>query len=301
MKTVSSSNVIYKFTPNMKEVERISSGDFIRIQTKDCYNNQITSEEQVITEIDYSMLNPATGPIYIEGAMPGDLLQIKIISIDVAEIGIVAVVPNEGVLGDQVTNPITRVIPVKDGYGIFKGIKLPIIPMIGVIGVATAQEDGDCPTDSPWKHGGNMDTKDIKPGSTLYLPVSQQGGMLAIGDCHGIMGDGEISFTGLEIDAEVVLQINVIKDKVIKWPIVETDDSIMVIASGKNIDDAFYEATNQAVNHIKDCLGLEWEDAYALGSLSLDLKVSQIVDPKKTVRAAIPKYLISMDKLIESL
>ncbi len=173
--------------------------------------------------------------------------------------------------------------------------------MIGVIGVAPSEEDGPQPTDSPWKHGGNMDTTDIRAGSTLYFPVNQKGALLALGDCHAIMGDGEICFTGLEVPAEVTLEIDLIKDKTIKWPLVETDEYTMVISSGDNLDEAVYEATSQAVNHIKDSLDIEWEDAYILASLTVDLKISQVVDPKMTVRAAIPKHVVSTEKLLESL
>ena len=93
-----------------------------------------------------------------------------------------------------------------------------------------------------------------------------------MGDCHAIMGDGEICFTGLEVPAEVTLEIDLIKDKTIKWPLVETDEYTMVISSGDNLDEAVYEATSQAVNHIKDSLDIEWEDAYILASLTVDLK-----------------------------
>lgn len=301
MKTISGNKVIYKFTNLMDHVEVIEPSDVIKVKTNDCFFQQIYNEEQVLTEIDYDRLNPATGPIYVEGAEQGDLLQVKVISIDVANKGVAAVVPNEGVLGDQVSKPMIRVVDIIDGYAIFHGIKLPIRPMIGVIGVAPAKEDGEWATDSPWKHGGNMDTNDITAGSTLYFPVNQKGALLALGDCHAIMGDGEICFTGLEVPAEVTLEINLIKDKKIKWPLLETDGYTMVIASGNNLDSALYEATSETVKYLEGALGLEWEDAYILTSLAVDLKISQVVDPKKTIRAAIPKYMISTERLIQSL
>ncbi len=301
VKLVSGDKVIYKFKPSMEAVETISPGDVIKVETNDCFYQQITSEEQVLAEIDYDRLNPATGPIYIEGAEPGDLLKLKIISIDVKSKGVVAVVPNEGALGDQVTKPVIRVIEIEDGQAVFHGIKMPIKPMIGVIGVAPADEDGEWPTDSPWKHGGNMDTTDIKAGSTLYFPVRQKGALLALGDCHAVMGDGEVCFTGLEIPAEVVLEVGLLKGKATKWPFVETDEHIMIIASGNNLEEAVYESASQAVKHIQDSLGIGWEDAYVFASLSVDLKISQVVDPKVTVRAAIPKYVVSTQQLIESI
>ncbi|TCU77310.1 amidase [Tissierella praeacuta] len=301
MKTISGNKVIYKFENFMEHVEIIRPGDIIKVETNDCFFQQIYNEEQVLTEIDYDRLNPATGPIYVEGAEPGDLLQVKVISIDIAKKGVAAVVPNEGVLGDQVNKPIIRVVNIEDGYAIFHGIKLPIRPMIGVIGVAPAKEEGEWPTDSPWKHGGNMDTNDITAGSTLYFPVNQKGALLALGDCHAIMGDGEICFTGLEVPAEVTLEINLIKGKTVKWPLLETEEYTMIIASGNNLDSALYEATSETVKYLEKGLGLEWEEAYILTSLAVDLKISQVVDPKKTIRSAIPKHIISTERLIEKL
>lgn len=285
----------------MEPIASVLPGDIFKVETNDCFFQQVLSEEQDLKDLDYGRLNPATGPIYVEGAEPGDLLKVKIISIDVKDKGIAAVIPNGGLLGDQVTKSIIRIINIEDNHALFQGVKIPISPMIGVIGVAPAKEDGEWTTDTPWKHGGNMDTKDIKAGSTLYFPVNQEGALLALGDCHALMADGEVCFTGLEIPAEVTLKVDLIKNKSVKWPLLETDEYTMVVASGDNLDHAVYEATSNAVEYIKNSLGIEWEEAYILASLSVDLKISQLVDPKITVRAAIPKYLVATEKLIDSL
>ena len=296
MKNISGEKVIYNFSYDMEPIAKISPGETITIETNDCFFQQIFSEDQVLNEIDYDRLNPATGPIYVEGAEEGDLLQVKILSIDVKSKGVAAVVPGEGVLGKKVKNPIIKVINIDKNYAYFNDIKIPIDPMIGVIGVAPGKDDGTWATDSPWKHGGNMDTTDIKAGSTLYLPIRKEGGLLALGDCHAIMGDGEICFTGLEVPANVTLEINVIKNKPIIWPMVETDTHTMIIASAETVDEAIYEATDRAVSFIEDSLNLTWEEAYMLTSLTVDIKISQLVDPKITVRAAIPNHILSLKK-----
>jgi amidase len=301
MKLISRNNVIYKFKHEMDHVESILPGDTIKVETNDCWSQQVCSEEQVIKEIDYDILNPATGPIYVEGAEPGDLLKVKIINIEVEDKGSSVAIPNGGVLGDQIKKSTVKIINIEDNYAIYNGIKLPIDPMIGVIGVAPGKEDGEWATNTPWKHGGNMDTKDIRTGSTLYFPVNQKGALLALGDCHAIMGDGEVCFTGLEIPAVVTLEVDLIKNKAVKWPLLETKEHTMVLASGEDLEEAVYEATSQATAHIKNSLNIELEDAYILTSLAVDLKISQVVDPKMTVRAAIPKYLVSTEKLIQSL
>ena len=301
MKVIPGDKVIYTFKHDMDYVDKVSVGERFKVVTNDCWFQQIKSENQAIEQIDFNVVNPATGPIYVEGAEPGDVLKVKIIDIAVADYGSAAVIPNEGLLGDKVTKPVVKIIRVEEDYAIFNGMKLSIDPMIGVIGVAPALEDGEWPTGSPWHHGGNMDTTDIKIGSTLYFPVNQRGALLALGDCHARMGDGEVCVTGLEIRAEVTLEVDVIKHKSITWPIVETDEYIMVISSGDSLEKASYESTNQVVEYLKNGLKMSWEDAYMLASLVVDLKISQLVDPKVTVRAAIPKYVLPINKLMEAL
>lgn len=298
MKIIQNNEVIYCFKSDMKPVKSINQGEVFKVKTNDCFFGQITSESQLLSDIDYSRLNPATGPIFVEGAESGDLLKVKIIKIDVASQGVSLTMPNEGVLGKKATKALTRIIPVNDGYCHFNGLSIPIKPMIGVIGVAPCEEDGEWPTHSPWRHGGNMDTTDICEGATIYFPVRQKGALLALGDCHAIMGDGEVCFTGCEIAAEVTLQVDVIKEKATSWPVLENSNSTMIIASGNTSDDAIVEATDQAVNFLSKGLDLTWEDAYILASLAVDLKISQVVDPKSTVRAVIPKAIISTEDLL---
>lgn len=121
-----------------------------------------------------------------------------------------------------------------------------------------------------------------------------------MGDCHALQGDGEI-FSGCEISAEVTVKIDVIKSKTIEWPLVETKDYTMVIASGDNVDDAAKEATKLAVDLLSKGLGLSWDEAVILASLTVDLKISQICNTPVTIGAAIPKSIISTQKLIEAI
>lgn len=285
----------------MKSVETVKSNETFKVMTNDCFYGQIYNESQILDQIDYSKLNPATGPIYIEGAEPGDILKVNILGIIPTSKGVAITLPKEGVLGNKSSKSLTMILNIENGLCDFKGIKIPIKPMIGVIGVATAEADEVHDTATPWKHGGNMDTTDICEGSTLNLPVNQPGAMLALGDCHALMGDGELCFTGCEIAAEVTLQTEVIKNKSITWPLVETNHYTMVVASGDTIDEAIANATEQAVEHMMKGLNISWEEAYILSSLMLDMKISQVVDPKKTVRGAIPKSLLSTEKLLSSL
>ncbi len=301
LKIIEGSNVIYSFKPKMDSVVTVKQGEIFKVITNDCFYGQIHDESQVLNQIDYSRLNPATGPVHIEGAEPGDILKVKILSIIPTSKGVAITLPDEGVLGNKPSKSLTMILNIENGYCDFKDIKIPIKPMIGVIGVATSEEMKEIDTATPWMHGGNMDTTDICEGAVLYLPVNQCGALLALGDCHALMGDGELCFTGCEIAAEVTLQTEVIKNKNITWPIVETDDYTMVIASGDTIDEAISSATEQAVDYMMKSLRISWEEAYILSSLILDIKISQVVDPKKTVRGAIPKSILSTEKIFESL
>lgn len=301
MITVDNNKVIYVFKNKMEAVQNVKPGEVFKVMTNDCFYQQITNEEQVLEEIDYDLINPATGPIFIEGAEKGDLLKVKVLDIDVSDKGISMAVPGEGVLGSEQFNSIVKVIPIKDGNAKLFGLDIPVVPMIGVIGVAPAEKDGDWGTASPWKHGGNMDTSEIKKGNTLYFPVNQTGALLALGDLHAAMGDGELCFTGLEIPGIVTLEVDVIKNKHMEWPLLETDKESMVIASGNNIEQAIANGSKEIVKYLMWNFDLKFEEAYLLASLISDIKISQVVDPKKTVRISIPTNILSTEMLIRNL
>ena len=145
-----------------------------------------------------------------------------------------------------------------------------------------------------------MDTTDISVGSTLFLPVNQEGGLLAVGDCHAVMGDGEVGVSGCEIAATVTLKVNLIKGKATEWPLLEKSDYTMVIASGGTLEEAIFNAVDTTTKYLQRGLKLSWEDAYILSSLVVDLKISQVVNSMKTVRAAIPKSLLETELIIKS-
>jgi amidase len=292
--------VIYSFKPEMAFVDKVKPGDTFKIRTNDCFLGQIKSETQDFYTIDESKVNPATGPIFVNGAEPGDLLKVEVLDIEVNSKGVAVIIPGEGLLGNKVVKPHIRVIPVTDGHIQFGDLLIPARPMIGVIGVAPSHAEGEWPTDTPWKHGGNMDATDMAKGSTLFLPVSQKGALLAVGDCHALMGDGEVGVSGCEIAAEVTLRVDLIKGKTTHWPLLETGDHTMVIASGDTLEEATFNAVDETVKYLQKGLALSWEDAYILSSLVVDVKINQVVNPKKTVRATIPKSLIKTDLIINS-
>lgn len=237
----------------------------------------------------------------MEGARAGEVLKVKIKKIEVDPKGCSLTIPDAGFLPDRVTRALTKIIEIKDDFAIFSDeIKIPIRPMIGVIGVATRKEDGLIANDTSFRHGGNMDTTYIREGTSLYLPVAVDGAMLALGDLHAVMGDGEVCVTGLEIPDRVTLEVEVIKNKEISWPILETEEGIQVIASDADLEKAARLALGEMIRILERVRNLSFEEAYILASLAMDMKISQLVNPKKTARAAISKDILNPKDLFEN-
>lgn len=284
-------HAVFKMSGENKPVEKISSGETVTFETKDCFNNQITCEEQEIDTLDWDYINPATGPLFIQGAVPGDTLKIKIEDIEVASIGTMAAIPENGVLGSYIEKGTIKKIKVENNIAYFnENIKLPCSPMIGVIGVAP--REGAIPCGEPGSHGGNMDNTRIKKGATLYLPVFHQGGLLSVGDVHACMGDGEVMVTGIEIPAKVTVTIELLKNKPIVNPHLEDDDFYYTIASHKDLEQAIFIATNDMIKVVMEQTGMTLNDAGMLLSAACNLQFCQVVDPKRTVRMALPKNLL---------
>lgn len=296
----SGEKVIYSFSADMEAIAHVQPGSSLTIATHDCFYQQMLNEGSCLGTLNMDRLNPATGPFYVEGAEPGDLLKVTIEEIQVAQRGVAMVIPGEGLLGEKNTEESNYIIPIEDGKAQVFGLELPIRPMIGVIGVAPG--DGESyPTSTPWNHGGNMDTKEITAGTTLYFPVRQKGALFALGDCHALMGDGEVSVTGLEIQAEVSLSLEIIKEKWINWPLLETKDEIMLLVSGDDVEDALKKGLEETLEILQKGLGLSWNEATVLASLAMDARISQLVDPKITVRYPIKKEILSLEKILEQL
>lgn len=294
LRTISKDHHIFAFGPENEAVMTIDEGKKVKFETQDAFSNQINSEEDLATNIDFSKVNPATGPLAIKQAEKGDTLKISIEKIQTKDEGVVTTTPGHGVLGDEIEEPKTRICKIKDDKVIYEGIEIPYEPMIGVIGLASQKE---IPCGTPDKHGGNMDTKFMREGANLYLPVQRKAGLLSMGDLHATMGDGEICVTGCEIPGEVTIKPSVIKEKSLKWPILETEENLYLLVSKENLDDSVKEAVKTAVGILKENLEVSWQEAYMFTSLATDLEISQVVDPKKTVRIKISKEYLDIENI----
>ena len=202
---------IYAFSPDNPPALTVPDGAVVYIDTCDCFDDQLRTEADTLETLDWEKINPATGPIYIEGVRAGGVLKVTIESIDVGEQGVIATGKGLGVLGDRFEGMTRRYIPFVDGAAVWDDkLSLPLRPMIGVIGVAPAGDDVPCGT--PGHHGGNMDTRLIAEGATIYLPVAVPGALLAACDLHAAMGDCEVAVTGVEVAGSVTLQVSLRTD-----------------------------------------------------------------------------------------
>ncbi|NRG48373.1 acetamidase/formamidase family protein [Bacillus sp. CRN 9] len=282
--------IIYEFSSENNPIISIPSRSTITIEAYDCFKNQIDSPKTVVSEIDWKQINPATGPIFVEGASPGDILKVKIEKIDLATQGVMVVGPNLGVMGHRITEMEAKIIPIVDGKARFNDLNIPLNPMVGVIGVAPAGESVNCGT--PGSHGGNMDNKMVAEGATLYFPVFTEGALFALGDCHAAMGDGEISVSGIEIPANVTVTLEVLKGASLQHPMLENDEVFTQIVSAPTLDAACKEATEFMADLLVAKTGLTLSEVTMLLSAAGQVEVCQMVDPLMTARFSVPKYLL---------
>lgn len=288
--------VIYSFSSKNPAVMRAHPGETVVFETMDCFAGQIRGEGDKFESVSWDMINPATGPLWVEGAEPGDTLAVEIRNIEISHPGIMTAVPNMGAAGDRVRESLTMMVPIRNGLAHFRnGIILEARPMIGVIG--TAPKEGSVSTGTPGPHGGNMDTKVIARGSTVYLPVYVSGAMLAIGDLHALMGDGEVLFCGVEAPGRVTITLRLLKRRTFPCPVVETEDAYYTIWSEETVDEAARAVVRFALDIFGGETGYPPEECLALLSAKGNLQISQIVDPLKTVRMEIPKSILRIGGL----
>ena len=289
---------VYEFAPEMDPVYEAADGESLTIETIDSLNGAIQRDDDLLDAIPEAV-NAATGPVAVAGATPGDVLAVEIEAVRVTEEhGRVVTTPGFGLLQDdpEIDHPATRITEVDaEGETIdFDGLDVPIEPVIGTIGVATAAET--ISTLSPAEHGGNLDTTDVTAGTTLYFPVFQEGAMLAMGDSKAAMADGEMCGTGAEIGTEIDVTLSVIEDPefTLERPLLDTGDAVKTIASAETLDDAVEQANSDMVTLLAHHHGVSRTEAYLLSSLVGGLEISQVVDPQVTARNAVPSDYLSV-------
>ena len=293
-KRIDDSRFLKAFAPEFTAIATVKAGETFTVRTLDCYGNSVSETGEIQNRTDGG--NPSTGPIWVTGAEKGDTLAVHILKIAPAPFGRMRIRPGLGAMGEFVEKAQAETFPIRDGKIDFFGKLLPIDPMIGVIGVSTGGETID--TETPEKHGGNMDDRRITEGSTVYFPVMAEGAGLALGDVHALMGDGEVAICGMECAADVTVCCEVIKGRQENVPVVrDRNGCLRVNCSAKTLDEAAYAARRELLTFLEKRLpDHDRNRIILLMSLAGDLEITEIVDPLVTVRMGIrPEILPGLE------
>ena len=282
----------FGFSPETEPVARVAHGETLHLTTHDCFSGQLKTTADTLDTLDWSITNPATGPIYIEGAKPGDILRIDLHEVKAHGPSVMVAVPNVGALGHLIQQEETVIVEHQGDTVVYKDtVVVKQKPMLGVIGVAPAE--GTVPNSTPGTHGGNMDCTLITSGAKLYLKVAVEGALFGCGDMHAVMGDGEVVVCGAETPGEVTLTPQVVDIPGLPTPFLENDEIVAVIASGETTDAAYKLALDMMHEFLTKVAGLSINDAAMLRSLVGNLKFCQVVDPLLTVRFEFPKSVLA--------
>jgi acetamidase/formamidase len=285
----------------------IDPGDTVVVWTRDVSDNQIgpDSDASVIAGLDWNRVYPLSGPIAVHGAEPGDTLAIEILDIHTQGWGWTAVLPGLGLLPDDFPDAYLRIFDLSNGdvAHLRDDIAIPLEPFFGTMGVCPAGASAQ-PVMPPGNFGGNMDTRQLVRGSTLYLPVQVRHAMFSCGDAHGAQGDGEVCVTGIEAPMFASLRFTLHKSRSIPapqyrapaplTPRVNSAPFYGTTGVGGDLYIAAQNAVRAMIDHITGTYGLGRQDAYLLCSLVVDLKISEVVDAGQyVVSAVLPEAVFS--------
>ncbi|MEO9965920.1 MAG: acetamidase/formamidase family protein [Reichenbachiella sp.] len=290
-----------KWSSTIPPVLNVPSGAVVEAFTEEATDAQLTVDSNLddLAEVSFEPIHPLTGPIYVEGAQPGDVLAVTIHKIEVGNWGWSAIFPGFGYLADVYTEPYLRTFKIDSTDKLIHfsdKIKIPTRPFAGVMGVAP-DTDSLLSTIPPRANGGNMDDPNLVEGTTVYFPVFVEGALFSIGDAHAVQGLGEVCGTAVESPMRFVFELNLLKGEknFIQEPQYETDDYYAVTAFGTTIDQATRKAIQYMITYLVAEHGLTEEDAYMLCSLAGDLKIAEVVDvPHMLVTMHVSKEVLGM-------
>lgn len=290
-------------------VAHLRSGDLITVHTEDCFGGLVRGPADLPSQVcQMPYLNPVSGPFFVEDAEPGDTLAVHLLSIEPAhDWGVSATFPYFGAL-TSTSHTATLQPPLDERVWVYDidrhagivryratasehTVQLPLDPMIGTIGVAPGGMESRS-TIVPDYYGGNLDTPELRAGTTLYLGVNVHGAMLALGDGHARQGHGEACGVGVEIATVTTLAVEVVKGAATAWPRLETDTTIMSVGCARPLEDAYRMAHQDLTAWTVDLCGLQTLDAYQLISQAGRAPIGNVCDPNYTVLAAIDKALL---------
>ncbi len=299
---------IFFFDAALEPVLQIDSGDVVRLETATgnprWFENAGLSRDQIPAEL-YAVYegydsgsrgdHTLNGPIFVNGAEPGDVLEVRILSVDV-RLPIAGQGIGQRLFPGEFEAPVSRVHWIDlDARTVefAPNVVVPIQPFWGVVGVAPPAAMGRVPSGAPGIFGGNMDNRDLGPGSIVYLPVHNQGALLSVGDGHAVQGYGEISGSAVETSLKGEIQVFLHKDRSLRWPRAETPTHYVTMGLDPDLDEAATLAADEMIDFLVTTKGLDRETAILLCSVAMDMVVTQVVDGTKGIHALVAKDLFT--------
>jgi acetamidase/formamidase len=270
----------------------VEPGDAVELKIRDASDEQISAASGVedVEKLDFSHVNPVSGPVFVKGARAGDVLEVELLEFRPRDWGWTAIIPGFGLLADEFPEPWLRISKVdaeRDRVVWSDRISLPYRPFPGTIGVAPA-EQGEHSIVPPSRWGGNIDTKHLRAGAVLYLPVGVEGALFSLGDTHAAQGDGEVCGTAIETAMDVVVRLSVRRDFRIDAPQYRVPEGMLAAEPqsayhvctgvGPDLMEATRDAVRAAIRHLEERRGLDRHEAYALCSVAADLRIHEVVD-----------------------
>jgi acetamidase/formamidase len=291
----------------IEPVLEVDPGRIVELQAVDASGGQLDRDSTAadLDDLDFAKVNPVTGPVFVAGARPGDVLEVEILDLAMSGWGWTAIIPGFGLLADEFPAPwlkIWELDPRQDAAVFDDGIAVPYAPFPGTIGVAPGRP-GAFSVVPPDDWGGNLDLKHLTVGTRLYLPVGVEGALFSVGDTHAAQGDGEVCGTAIESPMRIAVRLDVRHDLRLRQPAFETFGAApgdrasggAFVTTGVDADllTAARRATRAMIDHLGDHAGLDEQAAYALCSIAVDLRIHEVVDqPHWVVGAWLPKGVV---------
>jgi acetamidase/formamidase len=300
-------DVSYGWSRDQAPFSTVTSGAELTVDTQDASGGQLGpgATHRSVAELDFDRANPISGPVFVDGARPGDVLQVDILAVEPGRYGWTALIPGFGLLADRFVDPWLHVWEFEAGTAVLTdAIRVPLEPFCGVLGVAPAAP-GRHSVIPPRRVGGNLDTRQLGPGATLYLPVEVEGALFGVGDTHGAQGDGEVCGTAIESAMTVTLRLSVRTDLDVDTPEFDVRRPLerrSAAAAGYHATTgvapdlmvAARQSIERMIAYLERHHDLTPEAAYALCSVAVDLRISEVVDaPNWVVSAFLPQDLFA--------
>jgi amidase len=277
MRRLSASHYFTTWKPGMDPAYQVSLGEVVAIEMSHGMPGLVTREGTFREPEPDSIINPQTGPIFVDGIELGDALAIDILDIIPGDWGYCS----------------SRIFELHDGFAEFSSsIKLPLEPMLGCVGVAP--DAGILDTRAPGDTGGNLDCREVRAGSTVVLKSRVKGGLVGMGDAHALQGDGEITGQGIETEAVAIVRFRKLPEPLSERPVIIRAESYSTLSAHKDLEEAAWQATEDMIRLVQKKTGRSSEEARLLVGLTGNLKINQIVDPTKGARMEVPSWILGI-------